>query len=59
MVSWYTILRIIDALYKIDYYLAHEEERAKIACNAREKMWSEFTYEKQIGRMLEVVREEA
>lgn len=44
-----------DALYKIAYYLEHEDERAQIAQNAREKMWSEFTYEKQVQRMLGVV----
>lgn len=43
-----------DALNLIDYYLSHEEERARIAKNAAEKMKSEFTYDMQIKKMVDV-----
>jgi len=47
-----------DLEAKIDYYLAHEEERVAIAHNGREKVIELFNYEGQISKMLSVLEEE-
>jgi len=49
---YYTSLQ--EAIYKIDYYLQHEEERAAIAENGKKKMERCFTYENQLRQMLEI-----
>lgn len=41
-----------DMKEKIRYYLEHEDERRCIAERGREKAVAEFSYEKQIGKML-------
>ena len=41
-----------DMLEKVDYYLKHEEERARIARNGYEKVKEQFTYEEAIETML-------
>lgn len=44
-----------DMLCKIDYYLSHEKERHEIACNGREKVRTDFTYEKCFTEILSLV----
>lgn len=53
---YYTSLQ--EALYKIDYYLQHDDERTAIAENGRRKMEQCFTYENQLKQMLEIVQSE-
>lgn len=48
---------IEDAFMKVKYYLAHEDERAKIAHNGLEKVRRDFTYEDRLSRMLKLVKE--
>ena len=43
---------IEDALSKADYYLKHEEPRARIAQNGYQKVISHFTYPDRITTML-------
>lgn len=45
-----------DMRDKIQYYLGHEEERRKIAKCGQEKVLKDFSYEKQIGQMLRLIR---
>jgi spore maturation protein CgeB len=40
---------------KVDYYLAHPEERQEIADRGYARAHGEHTYEKRLGRMLEIV----
>lgn len=42
-----------DCLEKIDYYLKHDELREKIAQKGHEKVVQLFTYERQLGKLLE------
>lgn len=42
-----------DLLTKIDYYLTHEEERAKIAGNGHEKVAKSHTYRHRVRELLE------
>ncbi|NQU17748.1 MAG: glycosyltransferase [Candidatus Saganbacteria bacterium] len=44
---------IDDFKKKVKYYLEHEEERKKIAEAGQKRAYSEHTYEKRIGRILE------
>ena len=41
-----------EAVDKCNYYLAHEEERQRIASNALELMQKEHTYEIRLQEML-------
>lgn len=41
-----------DMLYKIAYYLEHEEERKQIAYNGWRKVQKEFSYENQLKKIL-------
>lgn len=44
-----------DMLNKIAYYLEHEEERKQIAYNGWKKVQEDFSYEVQVGKMMEVL----
>lgn len=44
-----------DLMTKIDYYLNHEEERNTIAQNGMRKVREEFSYEKRIKEMFELI----
>ena len=44
-----------DLLQKIDYYLAHEDERMEIAKNGHEKIAAGHTYRHRVREMLERV----
>ncbi|MCR5099517.1 MAG: glycosyltransferase [Lachnospiraceae bacterium] len=44
-----------DAVDKAAFYLEHEDIRAQIAANGYNKVRNEFSYEKQLGRILESV----
>lgn len=46
-----------DLLYKVDYYLEHEEERKQIARNGYEKVRKYHTYAHRIASILQLVRE--
>ncbi len=46
-----------DLMYKVNYYLEHEDERMQIARNGYEKVKSEHTYKHRIRTILELVRE--
>ena len=46
---------IDDALDKISYYLAHEDERRMIAENGRKKVELELTYSARIRDMLDII----
>lgn len=46
-----------DMQEKIRYYLSHEEERMNIAKRGKEKVAAEFSYEKQVGKILAVLEE--
>lgn len=48
-----------DALYKIEYYLSHEEERTRIAQNAKRKMEKCFTFRSALKQMMEIVENES
>lgn len=39
----------------VDYYLEHEEERKQIALNGYRKVKEYLTYEKQVGKMLDMI----
>ena len=43
-----------DLLWKVDYYLHHDEERKNIAYRGWKKTCEMFSYEKQVERMLEI-----
>ncbi len=43
-----------DALYLIEYYLEHEEERSAVAENAKNKMAEAFIFEGMLQNMLEI-----
>lgn len=43
-----------EALYYIDYYLNHEDERMQIAQNAKRKMETKFTYKNAIKKIMEI-----
>jgi len=45
-----------DCLDKIDYYLAHDEEREEIARNGQEKMRNEHSFEAHFKEILDFVR---
>ncbi len=45
-----------DLLKKIQYYLMHEEEREKIAQAGYNKVRQQYTYEKQLAKMFEIVQ---
>lgn len=47
-----------DLLYKIDYYLSHEEERAQIARNGQEKIRKYHSFTAHIKEILGVLNEE-
>lgn len=49
---YYTSLN--EALYYIDYYLKHEDERMQIAQNAKRKMETKFTYKNAIKKIIEI-----
>ncbi|MBJ9992283.1 glycosyltransferase family protein [Paenibacillus sp. S28] len=44
-----------ELLYKIEYYLAHEEERRQIALNALERTFRDHTYGKRLNEMLTII----
>lgn len=44
-----------DLLYKVDYYLEHEEERKQIALNGYRKMQENHTYKHRVKVILEMV----
>lgn len=44
-----------EMLEKIDYYLRHETERMQIGINARARVEADFTYEKQLGRIMKIL----
>ena len=44
-----------DLLYKIDYYLNHEEERKRIAGNGHDKVKQLHTFWHRVGEMLEII----
>ena len=44
-----------DMRDKIAYFLTHEDERKWIAANGRKKVFADFTYEKAISRMFDVL----
>ena len=44
-----------DLLDKVSYYLEHEDERRTIAAAGQKKVLSEFTFEKQLSRMFEML----
>lgn len=46
-----------DLYKKIEYYLEHEEERKNIAQNGQKKVRELFHYEKQIGKIIEVLEQ--
>lgn len=46
-----------DLYDKIDYYLAHEEERQQIAQNGQKKVETLFHYRNQVGQIISVVEE--
>lgn len=39
----------------VDYYLEHEEERKRIALNGYQKVKEHLTYEKQVGKILDML----
>ncbi|HCH82697.1 MAG TPA: hypothetical protein DE316_06400 [Eubacterium sp.] len=45
--TWYS-----DLIAKVDYYLSHDDERLRIACNGYEKVKSECTFEKRMNKIL-------
>ena len=45
-----------EMLEKIDYYLVHEEERKRIAYNGYCKVKQNYSYQKQLEKILEIVR---
>ncbi len=45
--TWYS-----DLIAKVDYYLSHDDERRRIACNGYEKVKSECTFEKRMNKIL-------
>lgn len=47
-----------DLMGKIEYYLSHEKEREMIAKQGKEKIQQEFTYEKQLKKILSIVFQE-
>lgn len=44
-----------ELLDKIEYYLAHEEERRQIALNALERTFRDHTYSKRLNEMLSII----
>lgn len=50
-----TFQNAVDLKEKIDFYLAHPEERSRIAQNSRNKVLSAHTYEHRIKQMLSIV----
>lgn len=44
-----------DMLDKIEYYLAHDKERQKIAESGWKKICNEHTYEKKLQEILDIV----
>ena len=46
-----------EMLEKIDYYLRHEEKRTKIGENARARVEEDFTYKKQLTKMMKIIFE--
>ena len=44
-----------EMLEKIDYYLRHEEERTRIGENARARVKEDFTYKKQLAKMMRII----
>ena len=46
-----------ELLWKVDYYLEHEEEREQIARAGHEKAMNNYTYEKKIKSLLDWVTE--
>lgn len=47
-----------DLMKKVDYYLTHEEERARIARNGHEKMKQYHTLESRVREIEQVLKEE-
>ena len=45
-----------DMLYKIAYYLEHEEERRQIAYNGWKKVQQHFSYDVQVKKMLDIIQ---
>ena len=43
---------IPDLIAKVDYYLSHDDERLRIACNGYEKVKSGCTFEKRMNKIL-------
>jgi spore maturation protein CgeB len=53
-----TFSHIGELRERVEYYLAHDEERARIAAAARKRVRSEHTYQRRMEAMLEVVMDE-
>ena len=51
---YYTSLEEAKSL--AEYYLTHEEERIKIARNGYETIKQNFTYEKQLKKIFDIVK---
>lgn len=48
-----------DLMRKIEYYLAHEDERAQIAENAHSKVQREHTFDVRVGQIIDMVKAKA
>ncbi len=46
-----------DMLQKAEYYLCHESEREQIALEGWKKVQQEFSYEKQLKKIIDIVQE--
>lgn len=46
-----------DLYQKVDYYLAHEEERARIIAKGQKKIKEQFTYKAMMSRVLDEIGE--
>ena len=49
---------IPDLLHKIEYYLAHDDEREEIAHNGYLKVKEHYTFEKCLEKILDTVFDE-
>ncbi|MCR4761967.1 MAG: glycosyltransferase, partial [Lachnospiraceae bacterium] len=46
-----------ELMYKTAYYLSHDEVRQRMAINGYKKVRDQYTYEKQLAKILEKVSE--
>lgn len=63
--DYFTVGKNIEVFHDLDeltektsYYLTHEQERLKIALNGYQKVREQFSYDRQIKKILHIVREE-